>query len=88
MSLLSDMIVAGIKGIKFNPIFYKDKRYKVWICMLSPSTCKPCFDLHGKLYLPKMRRQDFLNYTKIVLVLLYGLNLLKKEHVLLKVKRG
>ena len=53
MSLLSDMIVAGIKGIKFNPIFYKDKRYKVWICMLSPSTCKPCFDLHGKLYLPK-----------------------------------
>lgn len=87
MSLLSDMIVAGIKGIKFNPIFYKDKRYKVWICMLSPSTCKPCFDLHGKLYLPKDAPPRFLNYTKIVLVLLYGLNLLKKEHVLLRVKR-
>ena len=52
MSLLGDMIVAGIKGIKFNPQFYEDKKYKVWICMLSPSTCKPCFDLHGKLYLP------------------------------------
>jgi hypothetical protein len=53
MSLLGDMIVAGIKGIKFNPQFYEDKKYKVWICMLSPSTCKPCFDLHGKLYLPE-----------------------------------
>ena len=49
MSLLGDMIAAGIKGIKFNPQFYEDKKYKVWICMLSPSTCKPYFDLHGKL---------------------------------------
>ncbi len=49
MSLFGDMIVAGIKGIKFDPQFYEDKKYKVWICMLSPSTCKPCFDLHGKL---------------------------------------
>ena len=31
MSLLSDMIVAGIKGIKFNPQFYEDKRYKAWL---------------------------------------------------------
>lgn len=53
MSLLGDIIVAGIKEINFNPIFYEDKNYKVWICALSPSTCKRCFDLHGKLYLPK-----------------------------------
>lgn len=53
MSLLNDMIVAGIKGIKFNPQFYEDKRYKVWLCALSPVTCKPCFDLHGKVYLPE-----------------------------------
>ena len=33
MSLLGDMIVAGIKGIKFNPQFYEDKKYKVWICI-------------------------------------------------------
>ncbi|MEE1198142.1 MAG: ribonuclease domain-containing protein [Acutalibacteraceae bacterium] len=53
MSLLSDMITAGIKGILFEPVFYEDKKYKVWICLLSPSTCKPCFDLHGKLFLPE-----------------------------------
>ena len=53
MSLLGDIISASVKGIKFNPRFYEDKKYKVWICMLSPSTCKPCFDLHGKLYLPE-----------------------------------
>ena len=53
MSLLGDIIIAGIKGIKYYPVFYEDKKYKVWICMLSPSTCKPCFDLHGKLYLPE-----------------------------------
>ena len=53
MSLLVDMITAGIRGIKFNPQFYEDKKYKVWICALSPATCKPCFDLHGKLYLPE-----------------------------------
>lgn len=87
MSLLGDIITASVKGIKFNPRFYEDKKYKVWICMLSPSTCKPCFDLHGKLYLPKTHHQDFLNCTKIVLVLLYGLNPLKNELVLLKVKR-
>ena len=53
MGLLGDIIVAAIKGIKFDPKFYEDKKYKVWICALSPATCKPCFDLHGKLYLPE-----------------------------------
>ena len=53
MSLLGDMIMAGIKGIAFKPKFYKDTRYKVWLCNFSIFTCKPCFDLHGKLYLPK-----------------------------------
>lgn len=28
MSLLGDMIVAGIKGIKFNPQFYEDKNIR------------------------------------------------------------
>ncbi len=53
MSLIGDKVIAGIKGIDFNPKFQESKRYKVWICALSPSTCKPCFDLHGKLYLPE-----------------------------------
>ena len=53
MSLLGDIIIAAIKRISFNPIFYEDKNYKVWICALSPTTCEPCFDLHGKLYLPE-----------------------------------
>ncbi len=45
MSLIGDMIVAGIKGIKFNPKFYKvNYIYR------------------------KMHHQDFLSYTKIVLV--------------------
>ena len=51
--MLGVIIVAGINGIKFEPQFYEDRRYKVWICALSPSTCKPCFDLHGRLYLPE-----------------------------------
>ncbi|MDD6479338.1 MAG: ribonuclease domain-containing protein [Oscillospiraceae bacterium] len=53
MSLLLDMIISGIMGLKFSPKFYEDKRYKVWRCALSPTTCRPCFDLHGKLYLPE-----------------------------------
>lgn len=53
MSLLGDKIVAWIKGIDFNPEFYESKNYKVWVCTLSPTTCKACFDLHGKLYLPE-----------------------------------
>lgn len=53
MNLSSDMVVAGIKGINFDPKFYEDKKYKVWISALSTATCKPCFDLHGKLYLPE-----------------------------------
>ncbi len=53
MGLFGDMIVAGIKDLKSDPKFYEDKRYKVWLCALSPSTCMPCFKLHGKLYLPE-----------------------------------
>ena len=52
MSLLSNKITAAINGINFNPEFYEDNKYKVWVSALSPATCKPCFDLHGKLYLP------------------------------------
>lgn len=53
MGLLEDNIIAGIRKINFEPKYFKDKRYKVWLCALSPTTCKPCFDLHGKLYLPE-----------------------------------
>ena len=52
MSLLSNKITAAINGINFNPELYEDNKYKVWVSALSPATCKPCFDLHGKLYLP------------------------------------
>lgn len=61
MGLFGDMIIAGINGIKFKPEFYEDKRYKVWICALSPTTCKLCFDLHGKLYLPEDAPPKFPN---------------------------
>ena len=64
MSLLEDIIMAGIKGINFKPKFYKDTRYKVWFCNFSIFTCKPCFDLHGKLYLPQDAPPDFPNKHK------------------------
>ena len=65
MSLLGDRIVAGIKGINFNPAFNEGTRYKVWVSALSPTTCKPCFDLHGKLYLPEEAPERFPNlHTK------------------------
>ena len=87
VSLLGDIIIAGIKGIKYYPVFYEDKKYKVWICMLSPSTCKPCFDLHGKLYLPEKHRPDFQDCMKIALALLHGLNQLKKGLLLMRENR-
>ena len=52
MSLIGDKLVAGIKEISFDPIFFEDTRYKVWVCALSPTTYKPCFELHGKIFLP------------------------------------
>ena len=52
MSLFVDKLVAGINKILFEPIFFEDRRYKVWVCALSPTTCRPCFKLHGKIFLP------------------------------------
>lgn len=59
MGLIGDKIAAGIKGIKFEPEFHESERYKVWVSALSPVTCKPCFDLHGKLYLPEEAPERF-----------------------------
>ncbi len=59
MSLAEDKFVAGIKGIKFNPKFYKSKRYKVWQTTITATTCKPCFDLNGKIFLPENAPPQF-----------------------------
>ena len=53
MSLLIDTIVAGINKINFQPVFYNDNKYKVWCSALSDTTCRACYQLHGKLYLPE-----------------------------------
>lgn len=59
MRLFGDIIIAGVNGIEFFPLFYENKKYKVWKCLISPSTCKPCFDLNGKLYLPEEAPPEF-----------------------------
>lgn len=38
MSLFGDIIIAGVNGIEFFPLFYENKKYKVWKCLISPST--------------------------------------------------
>lgn len=53
MSLTTDKMVAGILQIEFEPYFYEDHSYKVWLCSLSLTTCKPCFKMHGKIFLPE-----------------------------------
>ncbi len=85
MSLLVDMITAGIRGIKFNPQFYEDMKYKVWICALSPATCKTCLICMVNYIYQKMLRQDFQICTKDVLARLNGLNRSKEEPLHLRV---
>ncbi len=74
MSLLGDIIIAGIKGIKYYPVFYEDKKYKVLIYMVNYI----CLKKH---------RPDFQDCMKIALALLHGLNQLKKGLLLMRENR-
>lgn len=79
MSLLGDIITASVKGIKFNPRFYEDKNIRFGFVCFHLQPANLVLICMANYICPKTHHQDFLNCTKIVLVLLYGLNPLKRN---------
>ena len=62
MSLFGDIIIAGVNGIEFFPLFYENKKYKVWKCLISPSTDH--YFTFNQIYQENNKKTVVINFSK------------------------